>query len=50
LNEIRRTVEHFSLAGLVKETQINIGRLGSNRIALGASALLLSDYSLLFTH
>jgi glucokinase-like ROK family protein len=50
LNEIRRTVEQSSLAGLVKETHINIGRLGGNRIALGASALLLSDYSLLFTH
>jgi N-acetylglucosamine repressor len=50
LDEIRRTVEQSSLAGLVKETQINIGRLGGNRIALGASALLLSDYSLLFNH
>jgi N-acetylglucosamine repressor len=50
LDEIRRTVEQSSLAGLVKETQINIGRLGGNRIALGASALLLSDYSLLFIH
>ncbi len=48
LDEIRRTVEQSSLAGLVKETQINIGRLGGNRIALGASALLLSDFSLLF--
>ncbi len=50
LDEIRRTVAQSSLAGLVKETQINIGHLGGNRIALGASALLLSDYSLLFTH
>jgi N-acetylglucosamine repressor len=48
LDEIRRTVEQSSLAGLVKETQITIGRLGGNRIALGASALLLSDFSLLF--
>ena len=50
LNEIRWAVEKSSLPGLVKETQINIGRLGGNRIALGASALLLSDYSLLFSH
>jgi N-acetylglucosamine repressor len=50
LDEIRRTVAQSSLAGLVKETQINIGHLGGNRIALGASALLLSDYSLLFNH
>ena len=50
LNEIRRAVEKSALAGLAKETQIYIGRLGSNRIALGASALLLSDYSLLFNH
>jgi len=50
LDEIRRVVELSSLASLVKETHINIGRLGGNRIALGASALLLNDYSLLFNH
>jgi len=48
LAEIRRAVEQSTLSGLAKETQINIGRLGGNRIALGASAVLLSDYSLLF--
>jgi hypothetical protein len=33
---------------LAEETQIEIGRLGPNRIILGASALILKNYSLLF--
>jgi len=48
LDMIRKTVSQTSLPGLVQETQVEIGQLESNRIVLGASGWLLSNYSLLF--
>ncbi len=48
LEEIRDTVAHMALARLAQDTQIEIGELGENGIILGASAMLLKDYSLLF--
>lgn len=48
LDTIRETMTKTSLSRLAKETLVDIGQLGGNRIVLGASALLLSDYSLLF--
>jgi N-acetylglucosamine repressor len=50
LEEIRETVSHMTLARLAQDTQIEIGELGENGIILGASAILLKDYSLLFMH
>jgi glucokinase-like ROK family protein len=48
LDKIRDTVSRTSLTGLVQDTQVEIGQLESNRIVLGASGWLLSNYSLLF--
>ena len=48
LDAIRETVAQTSLSRLAQETNVDIGQLGGNRIVLGASALLLGDYSLLF--
>jgi N-acetylglucosamine repressor len=48
LDIIRETVSQSSLSRLVQETQVEIGQLESNRIVLGATGWLLSDYSLLF--
>jgi len=48
LDAIRETMAQTSLSRLAHETQVDIGQLGGNRIVLGASALLLGDYSLLF--
>jgi len=48
LAAIRETVAQSSLFGLAQETQVEIGEMGRNAIVLGASALLSSDYSLLF--
>jgi len=49
LNAIEETMSQTSLAGLVQGTQVEIGQLGGNWIVLGASALLLSNYSALFS-
>ena len=48
LDAIRETMAQTSLSRMAQETQVDIGQLGGNRIVLGASALLLGDYSLLF--
>jgi glucokinase-like ROK family protein len=48
LDAIRETIAQTSLSRLAQETLVDIGQLGGNRIVLGASALLLGDYSLLF--
>lgn len=48
LAAIKQTMAQTSLYGLAQETQVEIGELGGNAILLGASALLSSDYSLLF--
>ncbi len=50
LEAIRETMSQTSFSILAGETQVEIGQLGSNRIVLGASALLLSNYALLFTN
>ena len=48
LRVINETVSQTALARLAVETQIEIGCLGENVVILGASALLATDYSLLF--
>ena len=48
LDIIRETVARSSLVGLAQETQVEIGQLESNRIVLGATGWVLSNYSLLF--
>ncbi len=48
LAAIRETVAQTALSILAQETRIEISRLGENGILLGASALLLKDYALLF--
>jgi glucokinase-like ROK family protein len=50
LDAIRQTMTKTSFAWLARDTQVEIGELGANRVVLGASALLLNDYSLLYTH
>ncbi len=50
LEAIRETMSQTSFSILAGETQVEIGQLGSNRIVLGASALLLSNYALLFSN
>jgi glucokinase-like ROK family protein len=50
LQAIRETMSQTSFSILAGETQVEIGQLGSNRIVLGASALLLSNYALLFSN
>jgi glucokinase-like ROK family protein len=49
LNAIRDSMRQTTLARLADETQIEFGQMGRNGIILGASALILKDYSLLFT-
>jgi N-acetylglucosamine repressor len=49
LDAIQKTMRQTTLAGLAEETHIEISCLGPNRIILGASALILKNYSLLFT-
>jgi N-acetylglucosamine repressor len=51
LEEIQQVVSQTTLTRMVQATQIEIGQLGGNDIILGASAMLASNYSLLFkTH
>ncbi len=50
LEAIQGTVAQMALPILAQETRVEIGRLGENGILLGASALLLKDYSLLYRH
>ncbi len=49
LEAIRKTIRQTTLTRLAEETQVEIGSLGPNGIILGASALILKNYSLLFT-
>ncbi len=48
LDAIQTTISQTSLPRLVQETQIEIGQLGTESIILGASAMLVNNYSLLF--
>jgi predicted NBD/HSP70 family sugar kinase len=48
LEAIRDTLPRTTLARLAGETQVEFEHLGHNEIILGASALILRDYSLLF--
>ena len=49
LDAIQDTMRQTTLTRLADETQIEFGQLGRNGIILGASALILKNYSLLFT-
>jgi N-acetylglucosamine repressor len=48
LNAIQETLCQATLPRLAQDTQVEIGKLGKNNIILGASAMLLNNYSLLF--
>jgi N-acetylglucosamine repressor len=48
LDAIREVITTTTLPRLAQETQIEIGQLGENSILLGASAMLVNNYSLLF--
>jgi len=48
LQAVRETISQHSFSRLVKETQVGVGQLGRDSILLGASAVLISHYSLLF--
>jgi predicted NBD/HSP70 family sugar kinase len=49
LDVIQETVAHNTLARLAKDTRVEFGQLGENSIILGASAMLVNNYPLLFT-
>ena len=48
LDAIRETTAQSTLARLAGETRVEFEHLGHHEIILGASALILRDYSLLF--
>ena len=48
LDVVRETVAQTTLTRLVQDTRVEFERLGHNEIVLGACAVLLKDYSLLF--
>lgn len=48
LNAIRETFSQTTLPRLVLDTKVEIGKLGEECVILGASAILLKDYTLLF--
>lgn len=48
LDTVMETLSHTMLARLVEGTRVDIGQLGERAIVLGACALILKDYSLLF--
>jgi glucokinase-like ROK family protein len=48
LDTIRETMAQSTLSRLASETRVEFEDLGHNEIILGASALILRDYSLLF--
>lgn len=50
LDAVRQTMTRTALVRLTQNTRIEIGKLGPNGIILGASAVLLRNYSLLFNH
>jgi N-acetylglucosamine repressor len=49
LEIIREVMNQLSLSKTAQNTRIEIGELGRNGIILGASAMLVNDYSLLFS-
>jgi glucokinase-like ROK family protein len=49
LDAIQKSMRQTTLSRLAEDTHIEIGQLGPNGTILGASALILKDYSLLFT-
>ncbi len=50
LNAIRNSAQKYSLQKPILNTKIEIGQSGENSIILGATVILATDYSLLFTH
>ena len=48
LDAIKDTLSRTSFIGLSQDTRVELGQLGKNFIVLGASALILNNYSLLF--
>jgi len=48
LESVRGAMRANTLSTLAEETQVEIGQLGGNGVVLGASALLVSNYALLF--
>jgi N-acetylglucosamine repressor len=50
LQVIRETMLTNTLIRMAKDTQVEIGQLGNDSVILGASAMLMNDYSLLFMH
>jgi N-acetylglucosamine repressor len=50
LDTIQESMGGATLGRLVQDTHLQIGTLGANRVALGASAMLLEDFSMLFQH
>ncbi len=48
LDSVKETLSHTMLARLVQSTQVQVGQLGRNDVVLGASALILKNYALLF--
>jgi glucokinase-like ROK family protein len=48
LDTVMATLSQTMLARLVEGTRVDVGQLGSRAIVLGACALILKDYSLLF--
>jgi predicted NBD/HSP70 family sugar kinase len=48
LDTVMETLAQTVLARLLEGTRVDVGRLGSQAIVLGASATILRDYSLLF--
>ncbi len=49
LNEIRKTMSQMCLGRLVQDTHVEIGQLGTDGVLLGASAMILNNYALLFS-
>jgi N-acetylglucosamine repressor len=50
LEVIQETITKNTFSKQALDTQVEIGRLGGNSILLGASGLLVRNYSLLFNH
>ncbi len=48
LEQIRKTLDHTTLPGLARATHLEFGRLGEDAVILGASAMVLTRYPLLF--
>jgi N-acetylglucosamine repressor len=48
LNAVKETIAQHTLSRLAKESRVEIGQLGKDGILLGASAVLINRYSLLF--